>query len=215
MGLHVVQQVPCGCVQPECSPGVCPHTLKDNSSESDCSGHQDCGKPTKQLKTHSSVPFPPNSQGQKIQRCKDFFVCFLVFNKDSKQTNKQKSKSKTTTIKKKPGLSSLVTAQNTPCYKRWLGMVAGKYNKHPFKCMAELARKDGCSLGTSTKKPKTRQECRASVAAAGEGPRPAVGHAGWGTGVYSPCGDKKGGKGGPLGARSAELDCQRESKGKP
>ena len=40
--------------------------------------------------------------------------------------------------------------------------------------MAELARKDGCSLGTSTKKPKTRQECRASVAAAGEGPRPAV-----------------------------------------
>lgn len=35
--------------------------------------------------------------------------------------------------------------------------------------MAELARKDGHSLGISTKTLKARQECRASVAAAGRG----------------------------------------------
>lgn len=55
--------------------------------------------------------------------------------------------------------------------------------------MAELARKAGNSLGIFTKKLKARQECRAGIAAAGEGLGQPLAALAWGLEFTSPCGD--------------------------
>lgn len=57
--------------------------------------------------------------------------------------------------------------------------------------MAELARKDGRSLGIATKKLKTRQECRAGAAAEGEGLGQPLARLAWGLEFTVPVGTRK------------------------